>query len=103
MTEAVFPIEQFQKVEYKASPDFCNIAFTGHTDPKFGSNKTLMITNIPAGAGSTLASAAYEPFFRPSGEVMMKVYVEFGDTEPSQTEADVLYAPYAGRIEIREF
>jgi hypothetical protein len=81
------------KVEFKTNPDSSNVAV------KWSGN-TLLITDVPAGIGSTLATLASLPIPPLPAKV---VYIEI-DKNPAQFPSGsgtYLEAGYAGRIEIR--
>lgn len=81
------------KVEFKTNPDLSNVAVQWN-------GNTLLITDLPAGIGSTLATLASLPIPPIPAKVL---YIEI-DKNPAQFPSGsgtYLEAKYAGRIEIR--
>ena len=82
---------QIQKVEFKSNPDFSNISFDGYGP----SGETLLVLNVPAAIGSTLA--VVREFGPGAGR---SLYVDVKE-KPAQVGGAYFEAAYAGRIEVR--
>jgi hypothetical protein len=91
-----FPISnlrtgQVVKVEFKSDPDFSNVAFENFN----GSNKNLLIFNVPSALGNMLALNLQFPPGAPDNKMLVEV-----DQAPQMLGGDYYEANYAGRIEV---
>lgn len=97
-------INNMQKVEFKADATKCNVSFKNY---KSGSTNTLLITDVPAGAGTMLGAAYSAAFFIQPGfnQAPPIVFAEFNDANVvnNGAGAGIDSVKYGGRIELREF
>jgi hypothetical protein len=82
--------DQVVKVEFKSDPDFSNVAFKNFD----GSNKNLLIFNVPSALGNMLALNLQFPTF-PGNKLLVEV-----DQAPQFVGGLYYEANYAGRIEL---
>lgn len=105
MTLGTFDLNQLQKVEYKNDPDTCSVSFTDYLGPASG--KTLLVTDVPAAAGSMLAASGLPFIISSTGGTLPNppiIAIEY--QTPVATNAggaNVDIAKYAGRLELRDF
>jgi hypothetical protein len=97
MPSSTFDYTKIQKVEFKTGQ--CNIGITDYVP-----GKNLLITDVPAEAGSMLGGLSLAQYFT-NGPVLSslkpRVYIEY--TTPVSAGAGLDQAKYNGRIELREF
>ncbi|MBF1999205.1 MAG: hypothetical protein IGS38_00600 [Synechococcales cyanobacterium M58_A2018_015] len=98
-------LRNLQKVEFRNSATECNIAFTEYEGP---GSRSLLVTGVPAGAGTMLGAVSSRAFFYvpPQPPIMDPepvVYIELRNVVPNGVAPNVDSAEYGGRIELREF
>ncbi|QYO62693.1 hypothetical protein [Leptolyngbya sp. 7M] len=98
--QLVISLANLQKVEFKSDPNKCNVSFKNY---KAGSSNALLITDVPAGAGTMLGAVQnsnlqIQPPFNQNQPVVM---IEHSAIAAGAGGVD--QAQYAGRIELREF
>lgn len=102
MASVTLKLNQLQKVEFKNDPNKCNVSFTEYTP-----GRVLLVTDVPAAAGSMLANSGFPFFISPgTGPVVPPeplVFIEHEALQLNAGGANVDIAKYAGRIELREF
>lgn len=100
-------LNNLQKVEFLVDATKCNVSFSNYTA---AGGRTLLITDVPAGAGTMLASVNSGAFFiqpgsNPAPTVPPVVFVAFNNadvvTDGGGNTIDSV--EYGGRIELREF
>jgi hypothetical protein len=96
-------LENMQKVEFKADPDKCNISFRNYAP-----GRTLLVTDIPAAAGTMLGAVnSFTYFVNPGAPSTTPpvVFIDYVDTTviPNGAGPSVDLVKYGGRIELREF
>lgn len=101
MAASTFDYTKIQKVEFKNGQ--CNLGIANY-DPVHDPGNNLLITDIPADAGSMLGGLSLAQYFTNSsvpGTLKPRVYVEY--TTPVSGGTGFKQAKFTGRIEIREF
>lgn len=96
-------LENMQKVEFKADPNKCNISFRNYVP-----GRTLLVTDIPAAAGTMLGAVNAVTYFVDPGAPSANppiVFIDYVDTTviPNGAGTNVDLVKYGGRIELREF
>jgi hypothetical protein len=101
-------INNMQKVEFKADPNKCSVSFRNYTA---AGGRTLLVTDVPSGAGTMLGAAYSNAFFAqppnnpaPAAPVPI-VFIDYPDTDIVANGAgpNIDLVKYGGRIELREF
>ncbi len=101
-------INNLQKVEFKADPNKCNITFRNY---RATGGRTLLITDVPSGAGTMLGASYSNAFFsqpanNPSpASAPPVVFIDYNDASivPNGAGPNVDMVKYGGRMELREF